>query len=89
MDKRGEVYFKSHTLHHHNVLCCHNTCLSLCLISFPPPRGPTQYFTDEGGARTPAFLSHKEIKVNRLPTPPYNPHPHSFISTTYIVTLNC
>ena len=49
MDKRGEVYFKSHTLHHHNVLCCHNTCLSLCLISFPPPpRGPTQYFTDEG-----------------------------------------
>ena len=25
----------------------------------------------------------------RLPAPPYIPHPHSFISTTYIVTLNC
>ena len=31
------------------------------------------------------FLSQKETKINRLPTPLYNPHPYSFISTTYIV----
>ena len=31
------------------------------------------------------FFFHKKIqtKVNKLPAPPYNPHPHSLISTTY------